>query len=171
MTTALLIISQRNFNDTEYSVTKQTLEDNEIKVKVSSITREEAVGMDGLRVVPETTVRETNPNEHDGLIIIGGSGSPSLMDYPEVLQRIRDFHERNKLVAAICLAPVVLARAGVMKGVMSTVFPTDWAINSLRRDGAQYSEKRVVVNGNIVTADGPQSAKKFAEEVVKKLKG
>lgn len=171
MSSVLLVISQRNFNDTEYSVTKQTLEDNEIKVTVSSITREESVGMDGSRVVPEKTVRETNPNEYDALIIIGGSGSPSLMDYPEVLQRVRDFHGNDKLIAAICLASVVLARAGVMKGVMLTVFPSDWAITSLKRDGAQYSEEHVVVDGNVVTADGPQSAKQFAEQIVKKLKG
>lgn len=169
MVRALLIISGKNFNDTEYSATKQTLEEKKVEVTVSSITREEAVGMFGMKVTPDVTVRKVNPNEYDVLIIIGGSGSPSLLDYPEVLERVREFNNRKKLIAAICLAPVVLGRAGVLRGVISTVFPSDWAITSLRREGAQYSSDHVVVDENIITADGPSSAKEFAKKILKKL--
>ena len=91
------------------------------------------------------------------------------MDYPEVLERVRQFHEKGKLVSAICLAPMILARAGILKGVMSTVFPTDWAITSLKNNGAHYTSDHVVEDGNIITADGPQSAKEFAEKIIKKL--
>jgi len=169
MVKVLIIISQRNFNDTEFSVTKKTLEQREVEVAVSSITKEEALGMDGLRITPGKTVRETNPNEYDALVIIGGSGSPNLLNYPEILERVRQFHEKEKIVSAICLAPIILAKAGILKNIMSTVFPIDWAITSLKNNGANYSSDHVVEDGNIITADGPQSAGEFGKRILKRF--
>ena len=170
MKKVIFVIPQRNFNDKEYSRTKEVLEANLVKVEVSSITEDECVGMYGLRVKPEKSVREIRVEEYDALVMIGGSGSPKLMDYPEVLNIISEFNRRKKIIAAICLAPVILAKTGILKGVMVTVFPVDWAIASLKEEGAHYSDRHVIVDGNIITADGPDSAEKFAVEIVKELK-
>jgi len=167
---AIFVISQRNFNDKEYSVTRKVLEDNFLEIKVASITREECIGMYGLRVYPEITIREIRVNEYDALVLIGGSGSPKLAYYPEVFNIIREFNKNEKIIAAICLAPVLLAKAGILKGVMVTVFPVDWAIASLINNGAHYSKRHVIVDGRIITADGPDSAEEFALEIIKKLK-
>ena len=169
MTKILLLISQRNFNDTEFSVTKKTLEQQGVQVTVSSITTDDATGMEGMKVSPEKALREANPNEYDGMVIIGGSGSPKLLDYPEVFEKIRRFDEQGKVIAAICLAPMILAKAGILKGVMSTVFPVDFAIGALKREGATYSQEHVVEDDNIITADGPDSAKEFASKILKKI--
>lgn len=170
MTKVLFIISKRNFNYTEYSVTKQVLESNKIEVVTSSVELGVATSMEGKKVGVEKAVKDIDPEDYDALVIIGGSGSPELLKYPEVLERVREFNSSNKIVSAICLAPVILAEAGILKGVISTVFPTDWSIFSLKRSGAQYSTEKVVVDENIITADGPTSAKEFGEQINKKLK-
>lgn len=170
MIKVLFIISERNFNDEEYSVTRKVLEENNIKVVVSSINKEEAIGMKGLKVNPDKTLREVSEENYDGLIIIGGSGSPTLADYPEVLEMIRMFNNNKKVIGAICLAPVILGKAGILSNIMITVYPVDWAITSVTRNGAHYFRHDVVEDGNIITADGPESARKFGEVIVKKFK-
>jgi len=169
MIKALFIICQRNFNDTEFSVAKQVLSQSGIEVKVSSITKNECLGMQGLKINPDISVRDANPNDFDCLVIIGGLGSPSLLDYPEVLDKVRIFNEQGKILAAICLGPVILAKAGVLNGIQATVFPIDWAISSLNTSGAKYSKNHVVVDNNIITADGPKSATDFGKAILEKL--
>lgn len=165
----LFIIAQQNFRDEELETPKRILEENGIQTTVASITRSEASGMLGARVQPDIIVRDINPEHYDALIVVGGSGSPRLADYPEVLSVIRRFDEQKKLIAAICLATTVLAKAGILDGVTVTVYPTDWSIATLQRYGANYTEKHVVVDGRIVTADGPQSAEEFAKKILELL--
>jgi len=169
MAKALLIIAQRNFNETEYSTTKSVLESNKIKTITASISKSEAVGMKGMKVNPDKTVAEALKEEYDAVVIIGGSGSPTLADYPEVIQIIKKHNEAGKVLAAICLGPAILSKAGVLKNVMATVFPTDWSVSMLTREGAHYFDKNVVVDGKIVTANGPQAAKEFAQAISKLL--
>ncbi|MGC8812207.1 MAG: DJ-1/PfpI/YhbO family deglycase/protease [Candidatus Aenigmatarchaeota archaeon] len=169
MKKVLYIIAQQNFRDEELKIPKKILEENGIKVIVASITREEARGMLGMRYKPEITVREANPNEYDALIIAGGTGSPKLADYPEVLDIIRRFFEQKKLIAAICVAPYILTKAGVLKGKRATAFPADFVLIEFRRAGVNYVEEDVVKDENIITASGPEAAEDFGKEIAKVL--
>jgi len=166
----LFIIAQQNFRDEEYLIPKQLLEEQGAEITTASITTDEARGMIKARVKPDVAVREANPNDFDCLIIAGGSGSPKLADYPEVLNVIRRFDEKDKPIAAICLAGYALAKAGVLKGRTATVFPADFALIEYRRNGVIYSNKPVVVDGRFITAEGPENARDFAEEIIKILK-
>jgi protease I len=165
----LYIIAQQNFRDEEYFVPKEILEKEGAKITTASITREEARGMLGKRVKPDISVKEVNPSNFDMLVIAGGSGSPKLAEYPEVSSVIRRFKEQNKPIASICLAGYVLARAGILKGKTATVYPADFAIAEYKRNGVNYSREHVVVDGNIITADGPDVVREFGEEIVKVL--
>lgn len=169
MKKALYIIAQQNFRDEELKIPKKILEEKGIKVTVASITREEARGMLGMKVKPEITVREANPNEYDALIIAGGTGSPKLADYPEVLNLVRKFFEQKKLIAAICVAPYVLTKAGILKGKKATAFPADFVLAEFRRAGVEYLEESVVRDENIITASGPEAAEEFGKEIAKVL--
>ena len=73
------------------------------------------------------------------------------------------------MVAAICLSPVVLARAGLLKGREATVFPTPEALEELENGGAIYVKQGVVVSGRVITANGPQSAQDFALAICQAL--
>ncbi len=165
----LFIIAQENFRDEELTEPKQALEAAGAKVTVASISTDEARGMLGMRIKPDIAVRDVNTAEYDMLVVVGGSGSPKLAEYPEVLNVIKRFDEQGKPIAAICLAPYVLAKAGVLGDKRVTVYPADFALAELRRANATYVEEAVVVDGRLITADGPQSAKRFGEEIVKLL--
>ena len=66
---------------------------------------------------------------------------------------------------------MVLARAGVIKGVTATCYSDGITINYLKASGARYVDKTVVVSGNIVTGNGPDAAREFAQQVLSVLRG
>jgi len=165
----LFIIAQQNFSDEELTTPKQILDKEGAKTTVASITKDEARGMLGLRVIPDIAINNVNPNDFDALLIVGGTGTPKLAEYPEVLNIIKRFDEQGKLIAAICVAPYVLARANIIKGKQVTAYPADFVLTEIRRVGATYIKNPVVVDGRLITADGPNSAKEFGESIVKVL--
>ncbi|TAJ13234.1 MAG: DJ-1/PfpI family protein [Planctomycetota bacterium] len=103
------------------------------------------------------------------LVLPGGMpGTQHLGDDPRVLELIRAMHAAGKLIAAICAAPSVLAKAGVLEGVPATSFPGFQG----KLAGAHVErERRVVVAGSIVTSQGPGTAIEFALELVHMLVG
>lgn len=169
MAKILILISQRNFNDTEFNVTKNTLKQRGAQVTIASIDKDDAISMEGMKIKPDKELRSINPNDYDCLVIIGGSGTPKLLDFPEVALITKKFDEQKKIIAAICLAPIVLAKAGILKGVISTVFPAQFAIGVLKKENATYSELHVIEDDNIITADGPEVAKEFVDKILKKF--
>ena len=74
-----------------------------------------------------------------------------------------------KVVAAICLAPVVLARAGILKGKKATYFNSPVSFREMKAGGAVLVDKAVVTDGRIVTANGPAAAAEFADTFIRTL--
>lgn len=166
----LFLIAQENFREEELQIPSKVFRDSGYKVTIASIERAEALGMLGSKVMPDLALREANAGEYDALIVVGGSGSPSLAEYPEVLSVVRRFAAQGKPIGAICLAPYVLAKAGVLKGKRATCWPADFALVELRRQGAQYVDEGIVKDGKFVTAQGPEQAEEFAKQVLELLK-
>ena len=75
--------------------------------------------------------------------------------------------EQDKLLAAICFAPVTLARAGVLDGKRATVWKSEKG--QLTAAGAEYVAERVVTDGKLITGDGPTAAETFGKALVKAL--
>ena len=71
-------------------------------------------------------------------------------------------------VAAICLAPVILANAGVLKGRRATVAGTE--AKTIESRGAKYMGPGVTVDGNIVTGNAPKSSRLFGQKINELLK-
>jgi protease I len=165
----LYLIAQENFRDEELKIPKEILEKEGAKIVIASVERNECRGMFGTRIMPNLAIRHANPNDYDALIVAGGVGSPKLADYPEVLDLVRRFKEKNKLIAAISLGSYVLARAGVLKGIKATIWPADFAVAELRRAGAIYQKSKLVVDGKIITAESPEAAEEFGKKVAEML--
>ena len=72
-------------------------------------------------------------------------------------------------MAAICLAPVVLARAGILKGKKATYYESTASFREMKAGGAVLVNKPVVADGRIVTANGPAASKEFAAEFIRKI--
>lgn len=72
-------------------------------------------------------------------------------------------------MGAICIAPAILAKAGVLKGKKATVWSSlmdKSAVKILEKSGADYLPDSVVADGKVITATGPLAAKEFAEKII-----
>ncbi len=103
----------------------------------------------------------------DALVFIGGNGARDYWSHPRVHNVVRSMHEHGRLLAAICIAPVIFARAGILKGRQASCHPS--ARRDLESAGAQYMLAPVHVDDTLVTASGPTAAREFAEAIVTSL--
>ncbi len=169
---ALIILMPENFRDEEFKIPKEKLEKSGVDVTVAGLQPGKARGMLGMTTTPDITIDDVNVDDFDAVIVPGGNGSPKyLWNNPKVLGIVREAYGNNKIVGGICLSAAVLANAGILKNRSATVYETAESLKALERGGANYIKKPVVVDGNIVTAEGPASAGKFADEILRLLKG
>ena len=76
------------------------------------------------------------------------------------------------MLSAICIAPVTLANSGVLKGKKGTVWTNEESKieQKLIDKGVNYTGKTVEIDGNIITANGPEAAEEFGKAIVNALK-
>lgn len=162
-----LVIAENEFRDEEYEIPHDILKQAGFEVLTVSTSRNTAVGKLGLKVQPDTLITEVKPTELDALIFIGGGGSEQYFSDPLAHSLARAMIEQNKVLGAICIAPVILANAGVLKGKNATVFPDGADI--LRQNGASYTNVDVIIDDKIITGNGPEAATAFGTAVAKLL--
>ncbi len=167
MKKALFIIAQQNFRDEELAIPQKILEDNGIKVDVASITTETAEGMFRTKVKPDLTVKDALNKSYDAIAVVGGSGSPVLADYPEVLDIVKKQSDEKKIISAICIGPYILAKADILRGKKATVFFSAQSKSAFDKAGAIYTGENVTIDGKLVTANGPEAAEEFGNALVK----
>lgn len=156
----LLIIAARNFNETEYSVTRDSLVKKGFNIFIASDAHGICVGKDGMKVKADVSFFNIHTENFAAVVIIGGSGIKQYWNN-EALHRItRRFFTQGKIVAAICSAPVLLSKAGLLKDTAAVCYPEDRA--NLETSGAIYTDKPVVVSGSIITARDRFSSSDFA---------
>ncbi|MCS7152135.1 MAG: DJ-1/PfpI family protein [Endomicrobia bacterium] len=158
-----MIIAKDGFRDEEYLQPKEVLTKAKINVDTYSSSTGTAKGMLGATVKVEKTIDELKAEDYDGIIFVGGMGSSEYWDNPKAHKIAQDAVAKNKVLAAICIAPVTLAKAGVLKGKKATVFPSE--VSQLKSNGVNYTGKDVETDGKIVTAAGPQVARQFGEKI------
>jgi protease I len=184
MATIILVIAKQDFQDYEFLETKRVLEQAHDKqvhtLRTASSTAGECKGRFGAVVKAELSCADalaalkqalSQPDAVHAVVFIGGGGALSLLDVPDALELARQAAKRRKVLAAICIAPVVLAKAGVLEGVKATVWDDGNGTQTriLKQGGATVLPQHIVVDGSIITADGPQAAKEFGRAIVKAL--
>lgn len=165
--TVALVIAERTFRDEEYQIPKQILEKSGHRVLTVSTSLNEAVGKLGMKVKPDILLKEIINREIDALIFVGGGGSSQYFEDRSAHQLARKVNEQGKIVGAICIAPVILAKAGLLKGKRATVFPD--GVKELEKHGAVYTGALVEVDGKIITGSGPEAAEAFGNKLVSLL--
>jgi len=171
MKKALLIVAQENFQPKEYKDTKDELEKEKIEVVVASLEKGVAVGADGSEVIVELGLNEINI-DFDAVVLIGGGGAAEqLVDNEDIFRIVKEFYEKEKIVAAICIAPVALANADLLEGKKATVWDGDGVQSDMfLEQGIGYTGEEVTIDGRIITANGPMAAKEFGHKIAKMLK-
>jgi len=168
----VMIIAFQDFRDVEYFVPKEILEAAGAEVKTASNKKGIAIGADGGDVEVNLLVSEINPADFDALVFVGGPGCLENLDNEDSYKIARETVSQDKILASICISPVILAKAGVLEGKKATVWssPMDKSpIRTLESHGAVYQSESVVIDGKIITANGPAAAKKFGEAILKAL--
>jgi len=171
---AAMIIAFKDFRDEEYFVPKEILEKAGAEVKTASNKIGTAIGADGGEVKVDLLVSEINPTDFYAIIFIGGPGCLKNLDDESSYRVAQETVSQNKVLASICISPVILAKAGVLEGKKATVWSSVMdrsPIKILQNNGAIYEDKRVVVEGKIITGNGPGAAEEFGQAIVEALTG
>lgn len=163
-----MIIAQDGFRDEECFDTKKVLEQNNIEVTVSAPEKEPAFGSQGGQIMPDLGFEQIQVSDYDGICLIGGGGSMAYYDNEFVLRLVKDFDEAQKLISAICFAPAILAKAGVLAGKKVTAHEA--ATQQMKENQVDNSGADVEADGRIITANGPASATKFGQTIADYLK-
>jgi protease I len=110
----------------------------------------------------DVTFGDADVSEYDGLVLPGGVANPdNLRTHDDAVAFVRGFFDADKPVAAICHAPWSLVEADVVRGRSLTSWPS--LQTDLRNAGADWQDKEVVVDGNLITSRKPDDLPAFNE--------
>ncbi len=120
-------------------------------------------GSHDINVYADEMFDDVNLSEYDAIVLPGGMpGTTNLANHSGVIDTVREFFKQGKLVSAICAAPSVLGKAGILEGKKATVYPGfEDALT-----GGEYIKNQVVQDDNIITAPGMGKAILFALKIV-----
>ncbi|WAC04691.1 MAG: DJ-1/PfpI family protein [Methanoregula sp.] len=167
----LVAIAPERYRDEELDEPIAAFKKGGIGFDIASTKTGTCKGMLGGTAHASLSFEQAGPSQYAGLVIIGGAGSPPhLWGNKDLIQLAGSFYQQKKIVAAICLSPVVLARAGLLKGKKATFFKTPDSFAEMNAGGAIISEAPVVIDIPVITANGPAAATAFGEAIVARLK-
>jgi len=166
----LIVVAPERFRDEELGVPVAAFQKAGIAYDIASTRRGPCTGMLGAKTTATRAFGEVDPNLYGVIVIIGGGGSQvHLWNDPVLMTLVQSFHASRKIVAAICLSPVVLAHAGILKGIKATFFESPDSVQEMKAGGAVPINKPVVVDGRIITANGPSAAPEFAGAILRTI--
>ena len=141
----------------------------DVEVVTAGLKEGLAEGSHKVKVLPDTTLEKVDWHDFDGLVLPGGApGFVNLGNDQRILDLAREMNRAGKCVAAICAAPSVLIKAGVLQGRKATVSSSGKAQVQACAD---FREDRVVVDKNLITSRAPGTALEFALKLVEALAG
>lgn len=154
------------FEDIEAITVVDVLRRAGIKVDTVGVVGSVITSKNGVRVMVDKRLNEVKAEDYDGIVLPGGSkGVENLSKTASLLEMIKKINKNGKLVCAICAAPSILARIGILDDKKATIFPgMEGEIPYPRSD-------RVVVDGNVVTSQAAGTAMEFSLKLVEILAG
>lgn len=164
--TAALILLANGVEEMEAVIVIDTFRRAKWKVTAAGVGTEVVIASRGVRLLPDVAWSEIDPEKFDVLVIPGGqAGTEALAREARVLEAVRSFVRAGKWVAAICAGPLVLQAAGVLTGRRATCHPAVVLTQTERLP------ERVVVDGRLITSQGPGTTLEFALAIVREIEG
>jgi len=164
----LIFLSANNFSEEEYLIIRKVIIKAGKRIFITSDSHSVCNGDNGLKVKADTDFYNVNDKNFSAIVLIGGKGSKDYWDNETLHKIARNFQGAGKIVAAICSAPIILARAGLLSKIPATCWYEDK--NELINLGIEYKDRSIIAENAVVTADGPRSAEQFAETVLNMIK-
>lgn len=162
----ILIPLADGFEDIEAIAVIDVLRRAGIEVVTAGATGNFVVSASRIRMSTDSRIIDMDTSKFDGIVLPGGSAGVENLGRNETLMRlVEDYAKTGKLVAAICMAPSLLAKRGILKDKKATAYP------GLERGFDKPRADRVVVDENIITSQGPGTAVEFALKIVEQMLG
>lgn len=167
MTNKILVPMMSGFEEIELISIVDILRRAGLSVVIAAES-ENVAGAHGVMLKADCKFSEINIDDFSAIALAGGyEGMINLSKSSFIIDTLKDFNTKNKLIAAICASPIVLDKAGVLKNTYTCYPSCEESIKS----NAKYDSKLVVVDSNIITSIGPASAPLFAIEIARYLLG
>ena len=167
MKPVLLIIAPKDFRDEELFETQEEIEKGGFETNIASKHTGECVGVKGGIANSIISIEDIMPEAYSAVVFVGGAGSRVYFDDKKVHFIVNTFYKKNQPVAAICIAPVILVQAGLLKNKKATVYPTE--IETIQDAGAIYTGEPVTQDGKIITGNGAEASRAFGRAIVMEL--
>jgi 4-methyl-5(b-hydroxyethyl)-thiazole monophosphate biosynthesis len=162
----VLVPLAEGFEEIEAMTIVDVLRRADIKVTTAGLPGTIVESSRKVKVLADTKIDDVKEKDYCAIVLPGGSpGYTNLARSKKILQIIDDFFKEKKLVAAICGAPFVLAQAGILTNVKATIYP------GMERHLPKPRPERIVVDGNVITSQGPGTAMDFSLKIVEYLAG
>jgi protein deglycase len=124
----------------------------------------------GVVLLPDMTLEQALQDDFDMIVLPGGlPGADHLGDDARIIGLLQEMAAAGKYTAAICAAPRVFARAGLLDGKRATSYPG--ALDTAAVPGLDYCEQAVITDDKVVTSRGPGTAMDFALQLIELLEG
>ncbi|MEM5772798.1 MAG: DJ-1/PfpI family protein [Candidatus Aenigmatarchaeota archaeon] len=162
----ILVLLADGFEEIEAITVIDVLRRAGIEVDTVGITAGWVTGSHNVKVMADKKLSEIDVDRYDGIVLPGGSkGVANLMKSSKVKEFLEKMNEKNKLIAAICAAPSILAKYHLLDNKRATIYP------GMERELPYPRDEKVVIDANVITSQGPGTAMEFALAIVEKLLG
>jgi protease I len=172
--THILFMATDGFENDELFKPRQALLEAGAKVTLASIKTDpiqgEEAGEKADTITPDITLDQVDTDDYDALVLPGGVGNPDKLRMQErAVEIVEEFVDDDKLVAAICHGPWLLAEADVIDGKRLTSWPS--IRTDLANAGADVVDEEVVQDGKLITSRKPDDIPAFNAAIIKELTG
>ena len=168
------ILVTDGFEEAELLEPRKALDDAGATTEVISLSSNKVKGWNhkewGKEVPVDVPLKSAKADDFDALLLPGGVMNPDqLRMNPDAVEFVKHFTDAGKPVAAICHGPWTLIEADAVRGHTMTSWPS--LKTDLKNAGAEWVDKPVVVDGNLVTSRKPDDIPVFNREMIRLFSG
>ena len=166
---AIFIIPSRRFTDEELFDSDMILDIAGIETTIASSKLGTIRGTGGQMAEATILVRDIVVDDYDAVIFIGGAGFREYLNDRDAINIVRQAMRKGKILAAICEAPAILAKADVIRGKTIACFYS--RRKAIMQAGADWTMNDVARDGQLITANSSAVTKRFGKEILAALRG
>ena len=163
----VLIIAKEVFRDEELFDTQKALEEEGVTTVIASSIVGTCKGKLGKNAQSTILVKDISAQDYDAIIFVGGNGAMQYYDDLAAINLATEASQKDKILAAICIAPRILANADLLKGKTATCYVSE--AEAIQQLGANYTGNDVEQDGKTITANGPHAAYDFGKKIANEL--
>ena len=162
----ILMILAEGFEETEAIAVADVLRRAGLDLTIAGLSAQTVAGAHGIAVKADCLLADVDAAGLNAVVLPGGMpGAMHLRDSDAVMQIVKTVYNNGGIAAAICAAPIVLARAGITDGKKITAYPGF----EKYLDKADYTGTLTQVDGRVITGKGPGASFEFAAVIAEAL--